>query len=52
VLDDARVTRLLERLKLERLANGGVRLQCGARTDHRARVLLGLQRVRPEGKAA
>src|SRR5262249_5004045 len=52
VRDDARVARLLERLKLERRAHGGVRLQRGARADHRAGVLLGLERVRPEGKAA
>src|SRR5262249_49070810 len=52
VLDDPRMTRLLERLELERLAEQDVRLQCGAGTDHGPRVLLGLKRVRPEGKAS
>src|SRR5262249_28906946 len=51
VLDDASVTRLLERLQLERLTDCRIRLQRGARAYHRAGVLLGLERMRPEGKA-
>src|SRR5262250_3918843 len=51
VLDDPRVTRLLKRLKLERLPHGRVQLKGGASADHRPSVLLGLERVRPKRKA-